>query len=205
MSIKLGKLKIGGRHGVEIGGHSLNPADLAGDAKHQIDGIVQTAIHEVEGAAQQGIHGVEGAANDAVHHLENAANDALREIEHGLEDLRDEIFKGLAKLSIKKAIDILQATVPDSFTLTIGPFAFQYDNPNEKIDTLQHYADHPPSLDHMKDIVLALAPTVVSVSLSAELAFLLVSSNSLSVGFQADYEVENFISRFDAIKGQLGV
>ncbi len=227
MSLKLGKLKIGGKHGIEIGGHSVNPADIANEAVDRIHGLANDALHEVESAGNTVLHEVESRANDALHEVESKgrnslhvlesagntvlhevesrANDALHEIEGGLANLRDEIFKGLAKLSLDKAVNILEATVPDSFSVTIGPFIIAYEDPASKIDTLRRYAHNPPGLDNVTDLVLALAPTTVSVCLSAELAFLLVSSDSLAVGFQADYTVENFISRYDKIRHQLGI
>ncbi len=205
MSIRIGKLKLGGRHKIEIGGHSVNPIDHAQDAVHEVEGVVKNALHEVEGAGNQVLHEVEGAGNQVLHEVEGAAQNALREIEHGIEALRDEIFKGLAKLTLDKAIGVIEETLPDVFTLTIGPFSFAYEDPGSKVETLRQYAHHPPGLDHVSDLVLALAPTTVSVSLSAELAFLLVSSDSLAVGFQADYTVKNFISRYGAIRRQLGV
>lgn len=216
MSIKLGKLKIGGKRGISIGGHSVNPVDAARDVLHQvehaaneavhhIEGEANTVLHEVEGAANTAVHEVSGAAQKGLHEIEGAADKALHEIENGLINIRDEIFKKLAGLTIGKAIGVLEATLPDVFTLTIGPFAFSYEDPAGKIDTLKGYAQHPPGLGQVSDLVLALSPTTVSVSLSAELAFLLVSSDSLAVGFEAEYEVENFIGRYDAIRKQLGI
>lgn len=238
MSLKIGKLKIGGHHGVSIDGHSLNPGEIAkqalgevekgaNEALHHIEGAGNEALHHLEGAGNEALqkitgtgndllhgletttenalHAVKGASDKALHDIEGAAHTALVTVEHSVEHIRDEIFKGIAKQSIKKAVGWIEATLPDAFRLVLGPFSFAYENPAERLGVLRPYVAHPPGIGHVKDIVLALAPDVVTVSLSVELALVLLASDSLGVGFEADYKLKKFGDRYDAIRGQLGI
>ena len=188
MSIKLGKLKIGGKGGVSIDGHS--PGDV---------------VNQVERAGSHAVHSIEGAGNEALHALEGAANQILHEVEAAVELALDEMFKKLSQAALHAAVRILKASAPNTFSLIVGPFTIVFPEPVKRVETLARYAQHPPGLDHFVDVVKALEPDKIYVDLSAQLSLVVISSQSLTLGFEAIYDVDEFVDKYHAIRGSLGL
>lgn len=175
--------------------------DAGNQAQHQVTKVATDAGHAISDTANKAEKQFGDLAANAEHELSQVGEQAKKELEH----IRDQAFKVLAKGSINKAVDVIQTTAPDSFGIKLGPFAFDFDKVQDRIDTLQKYANNPPALGNFPDFVKQFAPASISVSLSAEIAFLLVASDSLSVGFTATYTLDGFISRYGKIRGVLGV
>ena len=75
-----------------------------------------------------------------------------------------------------------------------------------RIDTLQRWAKKPPSSKNdIRQIIIEVAPTSVSINLSFSLAFLFVQTDSLAFGISATYETEDFLNKMDAILGRFGI
>ena len=174
---------------------------LSDKTKDALNGAIKDARRDIAHAQTDAIAQVKHVETEAAHSLDKVGTQIEAQVKH----IRDSVFKRLASLSINKAVDVIQATAPDSFTLTLGLFSFGFDDAQARVDTLQKYANHPPSLAHMPDIVKAIAPDNVTVDLSAEIAFLLVASDSLAVGFSATYTYDGFITRYASIRKSIGV
>ena len=110
------------------------------------------------------------------------------------------IMAEAAKGTFTKAVDVAQVLAPDTMGIKIGPVGMTIGNVKDRIDTLQRWANNPPrSKADIKECIITLAPTSVSVEVDVQFALLVVSSDALEVGFSAEWETASFIEKFDDI------
>ena len=169
---------------------------------------VSQAGHEVEKLARQ-------AANEAVKPVKHVADEALAKAKHlegNLEHEVEQAVKAALDLALREiqkgvlhsAVRILDAAAPDTADIQIGPIGLNDIDVRDRFDALRFAVDNPPRDKHgIKDLVQRLLPGSVSITLSAELALLIVSSDSLSVGMTLKWVRDNFIARADAALGAL--
>ena len=126
--------------------------------------------------------------------------EVVDEIPHLLESALSEAIKAAQSGVLKQAVKVLDVAAPDSVSLTIVPVGINGINVRQKISRVKYYANHPPGKkSEIKQLVKDLAPEGVSITLSAELALVIVSSSSLSLGMTLDYSTSDFIDRIDNI------
>lgn len=138
-----------------------------------------------------------------------------REVQHLPKEILDEVpklveqalleaIKQAQKGVLKKATKVLEASAPDNVQLTIGPFGLNINDVHERLPMIKKYANHPPSKkSDIKKMILDIVPSSVTINLSAELALVLVSSESLSLGMTLEWETSAFITRFEDIMRSL--
>lgn len=181
------------------------------DVKRGITNTAKKARDEINKAgdlAEDEFNKVVGHAKDELNDLKNEAKKELEDVAETVEDELKDSFKEasqkalgfIAGESLEKAVDIAQVLAPDSMDIQIGPVSINVDNIKDRIDLLQKWAKNPPNAKNsIKEFITEFAPTSVSISVSAELAFLVVSSDSLSVGFGATWTTEGFLEKYDDI------
>ena len=92
------------------------------------------------------------------------------------------------------------------FTLKVGPIAIHLDDAAGRIDTLKYYASHSPgNAADIKAMVIALAPTGISIGADISLALLVVQSDTVSVGFEAGWATEDVIDRLEDLLAHFGI
>lgn len=112
----------------------------------------------------------------------------------------------LIKEGLKKALAVLEIAVPSSMDTQLGPFIIGIDDIKDRIETLRKWVDDPPlGRDRILEMIQEFAPSYVCVSISAEVAFLVVSSDSLSVGFELTFELQDFIDHYPAIMDEFHI
>ena len=156
--------------------------------------------------AKKGWKGAKGVGNNirpdriAQQAADIVKKEVVDEVPKLLEEALKEVLKQAQKGVLQQAIKVLDAAAPDTVSITIGPVGVNGIDVRQKISTVKYYANHPPQKNSdIKKMVQDLAPDSVSITLSAELALVLVSSSSLSLGMTLDYNSREFINRIDAI------
>ena len=133
-----------------------------------------------------------------VREIEHLSESAAGEVVALVEAALQEALKAAQRGVLRQALRVLDAAAPDRVDLHIGPVGLWGINVRERIASIRHAAHNPPqSKADIRALVLALAPREVSVTLSAELALVLVASQSLSVGMTLTWEAEGFVGRFE--------
>ena len=181
--------------GLKIFGKKLkvpDPGDLipgGGGGGNPISGAVNT---------------VTGAASDAAAVPEHVIEEVIDAVKRELPDLVDaaleELLKVISSQLLARAAKIYEFTVPDEVEISVGPFGLVIADIHDKIDAVGKWINHPPtSKDGVRQCISEIGPTSVSITLSAELALLVVSSDSLAVGCKLVWSVEAFLERLDDI------
>lgn len=172
---------------------------------------IKKLYREFKDESSKAINEIKDGANKAKDEIDNTAEKSIKELKletgkidkmakDAVDDAVKEVFAMAAKGTFTQAVDIAQIFAPDSFGLKIGPIGLNISNIETKIDTLQKWAKNPPtSKRHIKNIIETLAPTSISIDIDVQFAALFVSSESLEVGFNAEWTTENFLKKFDDI------
>lgn len=194
-----------------------NPArefeSLLGKAKREVDSSTNWAKGQISKAANDARYSIEQTANKARHSVADARDDALQDINEGkieilkglegeLDNVAKEVIQdALEKISgasFNKAVDIVQTAAPDSLTITLSFVKIQIDNIKERIDTLQRWADNPPSSkDDIKEVIITLLPTKVSLVIDGQISAVVLTSTALKVGIDASYTTQSFLDKYD--------
>ncbi len=196
----------------------MRPArDTLNGLRREIEGNLKGIQREIEGAARSAEGSlksiqreVEGAARLAEHQIDKLATKAFEDIkvaaEDALDDVREELVSAATAQALNIAIAVIQTVAPSTFRLKLGPIAIHLNDAAGRIDTLKYYADHAPGTGaDIKAMVIALAPTRISVGGDISLAFLIVQSDSLSVGWEAGWATEDVIDRLEDVLAHFGI
>ena len=136
--------------------------------------------------------------------IKDLPEEALDEIPKLVEEAFEALIKEAQRGVFKKAVQILESEVPDSVSISIGPIRLAIPSVGDKLDTIRKWAKNPPSnKSDVRVMIIEIAPETVSITLSAELALVLVASSSLSVGMTMTWETDKFLTRFTKVVGQL--
>lgn len=159
-----------------------NPTDVLHDAHHQ---------------AQQAV----SAAPDAV---QDAVQEALAEVPPIVEAALEHMIEAAASGILDKAVKVLHLAVPSRVKLTVGPVGLHISSVDGLIDSLDAWAHHPPTdANGVRMMIEDLAPDSVSITLTAELALVVVSSASLSLGMEPEWDKDDFLTHLDDLIGAL--
>ncbi len=173
-----------------------NPFKKLGDKVKQIPGKVDP---------RQGHgHGFNPDPRKALDKVEHLPDEALKEIPklvgHALEELVKEAQRG----ALRKAVNVLEAEVPDDVSLTIGPVGLDIPDVRTRFDAIRRWANNPPAnKNDIRHMIEDLAPASVSITLSSQLAIVFVSSSSLSLGMTMTWPTAEFLKRLDGIWSRL--
>ena len=187
----------------------------------EVEGKVKYAGRKAEESVKKVEHEVEdnlkSFANDLEDKLEKTATDTLESIEDAAEDafeaVKDEAMaaaqaalKAASSEALNKVVDAAQVLMPSEVDLSLGPFGLAIGDVSQRIDVLQKWAKNPPSSkSDIRDIILEVMPTSVSIELSFSLAFLVVQSDSLEFGVTSVYETEDFLNKMDDLLAHWGI
>ena len=150
--------------------------DTAEDVGDKIKGEAESAGRKLEPLAEQALDAAEDAVKKALQHLVAIA----------------------AKGTLNQAVDLAQTFAPDTIKLKILAVFMVIDDIEERIDTLQRWANKPPTTKRdLKRMIRQLKPTSCGIEVDLQAALLIVSSDAIEVGFSATWETEKFLSRFD--------
>ena len=181
------------------------------DTANKAEDALKSARHEAENAVTTVKTQGETALRSVAHELEDGLKKAGHTIEDGFEEKIPELFKevmnqvlsDLQKGALTKAIKIIKLASPDEFGVTIGPMRIGVEDLGDKIDTLQGWADNPPvGKDKIKEMVLTLSPSTLSLDFSAALALVVVTSDSLELGIDLTWKAESIVENLEAICGE---
>lgn len=206
----------GMRHGIENLAHGIE--GNLNNLGHQIEGQInqkalvlkneigqlghtaelnfKSVAHAAEGDFSKLVHSAEGGFKQLAKETETAFTDTLPKL---VEAALNELLKELSGKLLNQIIDIIQIAVPDEMEIQIGPVTFALDDVNDRIDTLQKWAKNPPGKDDVKEMIITIAPSKVSIVVSAEMAALVVTSKSLGVGTTMSWGTDKFLDKFDDV------
>ena len=167
-------------------------------AKRDIERFAESAVKDTKAAFTKDLPKL---AESAFEETRVAFEEKLPELaEKAARDAVAAIMAEAAKGTFTKAVDVAQVLAPDTLGIKIGPVGMTIGNVKDRIDTLQRWANNPPrSKEDIKECIITLAPTSVSVAVDVQFALLVVSSDALEVGFSAEWETASFIEKFDDI------
>lgn len=178
--------------------------DLSHEAEKGINNLAQQGRHELSSITELGKNELQSTFSELGKQAEAMVEKSMAELKHEAETTFHEVISAimaeLTASTMRKAVDIAQTLAPDTMSLKIGPFGLEIDDVKDRIDTMQRWADHPPNgKDDLKEMIITLAPSSVSVEIDIQFAALIVSSDALEVGFAASWNTESFIEKFDDI------
>ncbi|MYE01851.1 MAG: hypothetical protein F4Y03_11350 [Alphaproteobacteria bacterium] len=166
-----------------------------------------SAIHSAESGAVSAVHSAQSTATAAVKSVETEAVAAVKAVWH---DVESGLFGQLAKAGIAAAVKVARAVSPGALSVTLGPVTLNLVNIPGAIDLLAAAEQHPPhDRASLKSFVEGLEHGGfiggVQIQGDVALAALVVESDSLSVGFQAEWDGPTFVSRFDLLMDAIGL
>ena len=183
---------------------------------------VEEYLRAVQHDAEKGVRNVEKAvagtlqdtASKAQAELTAAAGKAKTALTEKLPALaekavQDAIQAGAAKIakeSLEAGLAIVKVAVPASLALQLGPVGFSISGIVDKIELLERWAANPPKgREQILAAVVEFDPGEVSITAEAQLALVLVSSESLSVGVTATWSAAEFVKNGDALLQRMGL
>lgn len=198
----------------------LDKASPFPKAKSAVENVIQPATEVAVGEIQEATNASVGRAKDEISaHTASAKHeisDAVPvELNKAVEKAREEVEKivwkavelalvELEKGVLKKALAVIDASVPDLVSIQIGPITLFGIRVREKLDAVKRIAQNPPKdAAGFKQAAADLSPASVNVTLSGQLALLIVSSESLSVGMTLTWEPDRFLDRIEALIKEL--
>ncbi len=171
-----------------------NPLD---QASHGVEDVARRIAKEV-------VHPVEGVAHDALNKARHLEENLEHQVENAIKVALQKALSELQKGVLHKAVRVLDAARPDTASIQIGPITLGGINVQERFDALRLAVDNPPKDGAgIKSLVKQLAPNTVSITLSAEIALVFVSSDSLSVGMTMEWDKDEFLKRADRALGAI--
>ena len=161
------------------GGHGNPVQDAVKSVKDQVLDQLKEPVDQIEDEIRK-------LGKDAVKEVEEAAKNAVRAA------IR-EIEKGV----LNKAIDMIQAVVPSSVKIKLGPVALDVGKVNDRIDQVQHWARAgiPSGVGGARQMIEAIAPTSCTVDLSAYLV--------TPLGLEMTWSTAEFLDRLEDIWSRL--
>ena len=163
----------------------------------------EKAGDKIEDAAEQVGDAFKDTAEDAGKKLQPLAEQAFDAAEEAVKKALQHLVAVAAKGTLNKAVDLIQIAAPDSIKLKILAVFIVLEDIEDRIDTLQRWANKPPtSKKALKRMIRELAPTSCGIEVDLQAALLIVSSDAIEVGFSATWNTDRFLRRFDdLIKG----
>lgn len=180
---------------------------------HEVEGLTKKAEHEINSLVKNAEHGLHDAADS----LKQTFEDDLRELaENAIEEVEEVIEKAAHALItfsttelLHRFIDLLQHhhITPEEFPeLDLSVVRIKIKDVNERIDALQEYADKGVhSRDDIVRLVETLAPTYVTIVVSARLVALVASTNATGMGFKVPIPTAKLVGKIDDVLKDLGV
>ncbi|MCY4020164.1 MAG: hypothetical protein OXG39_12225 [Chloroflexi bacterium] len=173
---------------------------------HAKDGAVG-AVDAAETAATQSVKAAGSVAEQGV---EAAGAAAIRDVKAVWHDVESGLFGALARQGLNAAVTVARAAAPSALKVTLGPVSVQLVNIPTAIGLLEAAAKSPPRdraslLTFVSGLSSAGLVSGVSLTGSVALAALVVESDSLSVGFEAEWDAQGFLARFDALMDAIGL
>lgn len=183
--------------------HLPNPSDIL----HKIMHAVEDALHKLSGALQSALAKLKGAEHDALgavmaaeHKAVSAVQATAKKAEADLEGSVGDAFKLVAGKVMTAAMAVLDASIPDSFQIQIGPIGFVWDGNVPHSEDFHTWATNPPSSRaEILAMVTHLAPTQVFAAADAELAELFITSSDEGIAVQATWTKDRFIADAEKI------
>ena len=167
--------------------------------------IIGEIKHGVHHAEHQVEHGVSHAAHKVKDGVEQGTDEAAKGVAEGtaavVQAVEDDIKAGM-KAAIQKAVHrawsimkaALEIATPTTIQVQISALSFEVDDPLEHVKTMEHYAKHPAfDRDTLIDLVTAIGPDTVSLSVGAEAVELVVTSIDEEIEVTLTYELDEFI------------
>ena len=149
---------------------------------------------------------LEKTATETFETIEDAAEEAFETIKEEALEAAQAALKAASSETLNKVVDAAQVLMPSEVDLSLGPFGLAISNVSERINVLQKWAKNPPSSKNdIREIILEVMPSSVSIELSFSLAFLVVQSDSLEFGVTSVYETEDFLNKMDDLLAHWGI
>ena len=147
-----------------------------------------------------------GIAADAKDEIEDAVDDALEAAQEAATVAARAAPAEISAGALNKVVDAMQVLMPSATSLSLGPFVLSVDDWTNRVDTLQKWANKPPSTKNdIRAIIEEIAPSSVSINLSFSLAFLIVQTDSLEFGVENTYQTSDFLDKFDELLSHYGI
>ena len=188
---------------------------------NDVKGAIKSTGDEVRGSVEWAGNNAKKSINDVAHKAEADLKKVADDLEDDLEEAAETALEeakdaataaaraALAEISagaLNKVVDAMQMLMPSSTSLSLGPFVLAIDDWTDRVDTLQKWANKPPSTKNdIRAIIEEIAPSSVSINLSFSLAFLVVQTDSLEFGVENTYETADFLDKFDALLSHYGI
>ena len=200
---------------VEHDAHEVEKA-----AEHAAEKGVEKVSNIAEKAFNEIKHDVEKVADEAKSEITHLADTAKEEIKHLAEQVIDDLKNAFGKLehafekdairkAIKTTLHLLNEypVYPDEFGIELpGGITITYSDVEEKIATLEQYADAPPS--SKKQIIAfveALSPSSLQIQETIEIDLLVVSSSALEFGPSVTFTADQVSTIIEHLLDKVGV
>ena len=169
------------------------------DVGRKAESEIKSTAHDAEDALSK-------AAKDAKDEVEDFAELAIEEAKEAATEAAQAMLAELSKGALTRVVDAAQILMPSGVSLSLGPFVLAIDDITNRINTLQKWANKPPSTKNdIRAIIEELTPTSVSINLSFSLAFLVVQTDSLEFGIESTYETSDFLDKFEDLLEHYGI
>lgn len=162
-------------------------------------------VDDLKGVASAGKREIEKAAKQAAVEIEKEITEKIPElIEEAVEEMTSEAAKNAARQALETAADLIEATAPDTYTLTLGielalvvqaevTVNLELPNPVARLSTIRAWAQKPPrGRAQIIECVKDFAPQALTVEAK-------VSGNGGSATYSGEHlykSVDKFLAKY---------
>ena len=176
----------------------------------EVEGNVKSVAHRAEdtlkGVAHEAEESLENAVKNAKEEIEEFGEEAWEEMKKAANEAAHELMEEFQKGLLNKLVDGLQIALPTATNLKLGPFVLGISDWTQRINVLQKWASNPPtSRGDLRAIIEELAPSSVTIVMSASVAFVVIQTDSLEFGVENTYETVDFLDKFDDLLAHYGI
>ena len=189
------------------------------EARNSIATVGDKAEDEVRTAGSHLVHELEATGKRLADDVEDVAEKAIDELEDDVKEALEAIFATMASEGLKRGVAVLEkaerigetALTDASFSLDISAVGLEWGDIGGRITELREKvsaaARKPPKLTraYVIQIIEALAPDRVSLSLDVKLAALVVTSDDIGVGFGFSVSTPAFLAASDEFFEAIGL
>ena len=174
--------------------------EKAGD---KIEDAAEQVGEAIKDEAEDVGNKIKHEAEDVGEELQDVAEQALDVVEEAVKKALQHLVAAAAEGTLRQAVNVAKTLAPDKLRLKILAVFLMVEDVPDKLDALEKWAKHPPqSKRALKRMIRELEPTSCGISIDIQAALLLVTTDIFEVGFEATWDTESFMSRFDdLVKG----
>ena len=197
--------------------HDVNK--IGNEIKHDVNKIGNEIKHDVTAVAHKAESELSHAATQIKHEIEDISEKALDELEHDAKAVIEALFRELTKKGLRTGVNILKkaerlsetALKDAGFEVDISAVVLVWNDIGGRATDIRQKVESllqkPPHLSrhYILEVIKAVAPDQVGLSLDVKLAALIVTSDDVGASFRFWVSTPAFLDASDEFFEAIGL